>query len=113
MEINFQGLGNRIKQYRLMMNLSQEQLADRANLNPFHISNIENARKAPSLDALFCIALALGVTPNALLIDSFPTTDSNDIDQLFAGCPADEAAVLLEAVKSLKQTLDKYRITHK
>ena len=113
MAIDYVKIGERIHTSRVASGLSQEALAEMVNLTRNHLSNIENGRKAPSLEATISIAEALKITPDALLIDSFPTTDSNDIDQLFAGCPADEAAVLLEAVKSLKQTLDKYRITHK
>lgn len=58
-EINYKQLGNKIRERRKDMHVTQEQLANDLLVNPSHISNIENARSYPSLTALFTISNSL------------------------------------------------------
>ena len=60
-------MGARIAMYRKLARLTQEQLADLADCAPSFIAQIEVSRNAPSLDMLFAIADALGVTADKLL----------------------------------------------
>ena len=59
--------GNQIRLNRRRMNLTQEQLADRINVDYSHISKMELATVGISLDKLFDIANALGIPPYKLL----------------------------------------------
>ena len=54
-------LGARIKSLRLERGLQQRQLAEKANLAPSMVSQIESGRLTPSLNTLRKIAEALGV----------------------------------------------------
>ena len=54
-------IGNKIKELRVARNLTQEELADRAELSKGFISQVENFRISPSLKALNRIAEALEV----------------------------------------------------
>lgn len=68
-------LGIAISTLRKMRGLSQEQLAERANLSRSHISSIEapGIARPFSLEAFFNIADALGVDPADLITASvFP-----------------------------------------
>ena len=47
MQIDYISLGSRIKEVRKNQDLTQEQLAELADLSTTHISNIENAKKNP------------------------------------------------------------------
>lgn len=58
-EINYKLLGEKIKERRKELRITQEQLANDLLVNPSHISNIENARSYPSLTALFTISNSL------------------------------------------------------
>ena len=55
-------LGLRIKEIRKRMLLSQEDLAEKVNLEPTSISNIETGRNYPSFQNLEKIIDALGIT---------------------------------------------------
>src|SRR5207244_4102304 len=61
-------LGVRIKALRLERDLQQRQLAEKAELTPSMVSQIESGRLTPSLNTLGKIAAALGV-PIASLFD--------------------------------------------
>src|SRR2546425_2253999 len=54
-------LGERIKSLRLERDLQQRQLAEKADLTPSMVSQIESGRLTPSLHTLGRIAAALGV----------------------------------------------------
>ena len=55
-------LGERIKQLRAERALQQRQLAEKANLTPSMVSQIESGRLTPSLHTLGKLAAALGVS---------------------------------------------------
>ncbi len=54
-------LGNNIRAERNRLNLSQEQLAQRANLQTHHISNIENGKFDIKFTTLLSLLKALNV----------------------------------------------------
>ncbi len=56
-------LGLNIAYYRKARNLSQSQLAELANISRTHMSRIETADCAVSLDVVFALCDALAVTP--------------------------------------------------
>ena len=64
-------LGERIKALRLERELQQRQLAEKAELTPSMVSQIESGRLTPSLNTLGKIAAALSV-PIAALFDGQP-----------------------------------------
>lgn len=71
MEINYKQLGRKIKERRKDLKITQEKLANDLNVNPSHISNIENARSYPSLTALFTISNSLECGIDYLLGDQY------------------------------------------
>jgi transcriptional regulator with XRE-family HTH domain len=56
-------LGRRLKTLRKQAALTQEDLAERAGLNPKYISGIERGRENPTLDTLLRLARELGAQP--------------------------------------------------
>src|SRR3989442_10565604 len=64
-------LGERIKSLRLERDLQQRQLAEKADLTPSMVSQIESGRLTPSLHTLGRVAAALGV-PMGSLFDAEP-----------------------------------------
>lgn len=64
---HYRTLGLNIAFYRRARGLSQEKLAEKANISRTHMSRIETAECAVSLDVLFDIANALGIEPYKLL----------------------------------------------
>lgn len=60
-------LGRLVRQERTRCGLSQERLAEATGLSRSSIANIERGRQNLTVEALFDLALALGVTPPDLL----------------------------------------------
>lgn len=60
-------LGQRIRQRRLALNITQQDLANALNITPQHISVIEQDKAAPSIALLPKLAEQLGVTTDYLL----------------------------------------------
>jgi len=56
-------LGRRLKTLRKRAALTQEDLAERAGINPKYISGIERGRENPTLDTLLRLARELRVQP--------------------------------------------------
>ena len=66
LEAYYKTLGDNIAFYRKRRGLTQEQLGAMADTTRVHLSRIENADCAVSLDTVFAIANALGVEPYKL-----------------------------------------------
>lgn len=71
-------LGKRIKELRRRTNLSQEKLAELANIEPTSLSNIENGRNYPSFSTLEKLLIVL----NSTFIDVFKFSHLNKNDDL-------------------------------
>ncbi len=71
MENNKQALtvqtGERIRYFRILKRLSQEELALNAGINPTYIGHIERGLKCPTIDTLNKICTALNITLSQLL----------------------------------------------
>lgn len=65
-ESYYRNLGQNIAFYRKRQRLTQLELSEAADISRNHLSRIENADCAVSLDAVFAIADALGVEPYKL-----------------------------------------------
>jgi transcriptional regulator with XRE-family HTH domain len=63
-------VGAEIRRWRRARNLTLAQIGERSGLNIGYLSQIENEKAAPSLDALLTIAAALDVPAAWLLLDS-------------------------------------------
>lgn len=62
-------LGLKIAYYRKKKNISQIQLAEMINISRTHVSRIETAECAPSLEVIFDICNVLDVSPSKLFED--------------------------------------------
>ena len=72
-------LGKRLQEARLLRNITQEELAEKCNVTPKHISAIEIGATTGSISLLINICNQLDITPNNLLTDSFDKNISNSI----------------------------------
>jgi transcriptional regulator with XRE-family HTH domain len=59
--------GSRVRTMRLALGLSQEQLAERAELHWVYVNGVERGVRNPGLNTIGKLARALGVTPDVLL----------------------------------------------
>ena len=62
-------IGARIREARLKKKMTQEQLAEKADIGFYDIGEIERGVKLPSLTVFIQIVEALGVTADSLLKD--------------------------------------------
>ena len=60
-------LGEEIRRARKEAGMTQEELADRAGLHYTYISLLERDKKSPTIDSLFRICKALGVSASSLI----------------------------------------------
>ncbi len=69
-------LAKNLKRLRLAADLSQEDLAHRAEIDRTYVSSLERGRYSATVDMLERLAVELGVTPADLLTD--PPASSED-----------------------------------
>lgn len=60
-------LGENVRRYRKLKDLTQEQLAAEAGMERSYVSDLERGTRNPSVLALGRLAVALKVEPSALL----------------------------------------------
>ncbi|MBM3862407.1 MAG: helix-turn-helix transcriptional regulator [Verrucomicrobia bacterium] len=60
-------LGEHIRKLRIETGFSQEALAERADIHRNFLGEIERGKKGMTLDTLFRLSRALGVTPQSII----------------------------------------------
>ena len=76
--INYKKIGDRIRQYRSIRGITQEELAYMIGSSSAYICNVELGKKKPSLQMLSEIADAMNLTVNDFLYDRKPA----DVDSI-------------------------------
>lgn len=95
-DIHFDKIGKKLKELRISKGLTQEYIANMADVNTSHISNIENNRVKISLSTLVNVCNALDTTVDYVLSNEYSDA-SSAIDQ----------NILNELQKCDKQTKEK------
>lgn len=81
--MDYELLGKRIRDERLLLRLTIEQLAERVNKSSNYIGQIERNDGKPSLETIVDIANALGTTIDNLLTDSIKiNSDSSTVREI-------------------------------
>ncbi len=62
-------IGEAIRKYRKVAGMSQEKLAEKADLHPVYFGQVERGEQAVSVHALVRIAKVLGVRVRDLVVD--------------------------------------------
>ena len=102
------GIGRRIAEIRHEVGLTQEQLAEKADLSVVHLSNVERGKKRPGLPVLIRIAEALEVATDWLLRANVPGTyavANERIETLLRDCTNDEMQDLLQILEDVKRAI--------
>lgn len=79
--MDYKKLGERIREERKRLNLTQAQLAEAVDISDTYMGAIERGERSLTLDTLVRLVNRLGVTVDYLLSDSVTDTDSNIIEQ--------------------------------
>ena len=118
MSINFKIIGKRIKEVRKAQGISQEKLAELADLSTQYMGQIETAARKASLTSLVKISNALNVSLDELLYGNRPDRPGemqSELDSILSDCDIYEKRVLYELVvqcrKILKENKDLLNIS--
>ena len=79
--MDYKRLGERIREERRRLNLTQAQLAEDIDISDTYMGAIERGERSLTLDTLVRLVNRLGVTIDYLLSDSVTDTDSNIMEQ--------------------------------
>ena len=107
MSINYEMLGDRIRLVRTSRELSQEQLAEAANLTRESINRIEKGSLKARLDTITVIAGILNIPIDYLVgnDENLSKDAETEILKLLFDCNRLEKQILVEAMRSLKKIL--------
>ena len=115
MSVNYEFIGKQIKKQRMLAKVSQLELAGMADSSPQYISDIERAKKHPSLEILIRISKALNISANVLLLGNTPQEADDvatEISRLLDGCTDYEKTVMLEVADATKRSLKENKWMH-
>lgn len=103
--LDFCKIGQKIKELRISKNLTQEYIANAADVNVSHISNIENNRVKISLPTLVHICNALDTTVDYILADEYNQPSSvieQEILREVHACTPEIQKQILKIVRALQ-----------
>jgi len=108
MGIDYKALGKRIKFARTNLDLTQEKLAEKVEISPTHISNIETGSTRVDFSTVVDIANVLGVTLDDLMCDSLihaRVQFNRDISLILEDCTAYEIRVIKDLIFAAKDSM--------
>ena len=68
--VNYENVGNKIRERRNFLNVTQENLANDINVSASFISDIENGRRKMSLETMIKISIALKTSLDYFVLDN-------------------------------------------
>ena len=108
LQINYSGIGKRVKDFRKNLNITQAKLGEISDVEPSNISHIERGVAKVSLPTLIKIANALNVSLDELVYDSIIKCNHisiKEISELLSDCNESEIKNIAEMIKSTKEIL--------
>ena len=106
--MNYEEIGKRIRKYRKLKNLSQEQLAEKINISTTHMSHIETGSTKLSLQVLVDLATILEVNTDNLIFEKKGGSTNKKINDILSECDEKQIAFITDIIKTTKDALDKY-----
>ena len=101
-------IGSRIKETRINKNMSQADLAVKANISLPHISDIELGKSNMMITTFIRISEALQVSTDSLLRPDVPGVKNlyeSELSDIFSDCSPTQMDSLLKIVRELKHTM--------
>lgn len=108
--IDYVAIGKRIRKYRWERGISQEALAEAAEVSTTHMSHIETGGTKLSLSVFVKITRALKVPADFLLNGGDTESVPPEIDEIFSSSSGRQSRILLEIIRATKSALDAERI---
>ena len=113
---NYTEIGERIREIRLRLGWSQEQLAEQCGLSKTHMSHIETGNTVPSLRIFIDLINILGCSADELLcieIKKSRPVFLRWLDDLLADCNSQELKIISETVRTLKVSLREFGFSYR
>lgn len=107
--LDYVEIGSKIRAYRKMRNLSQEQLAEKIWISTTHMSHIETGSTKLSLPVLVDISNILGVGIDDLLdteANARKKVTTNKINEILNSCTPDQIRIIEQIITATKKALD-------
>lgn len=104
--IDYTKIGKRIKNKRMELKITQEQMADELSLSTFYISKIENGKATATLDTLAYISQYLKLDLSYVISGTSTIEDSYYIDELNEICKKADKKQLNLIIKLAKTVLE-------
>ena len=104
----YKKIGGRIREVRIQHNMSQADLAEKANIGLPHISDVELGKKRMRLSTFIQIAEALQVSTDRLLRLDIPEVNGiyqSEFEELLSDCTPTEIESLIRIIKEMKITM--------
>ena len=102
--INYKVLGERIKEERKRIHLTQAQLANEVGISDTYMGAIERGERSLTLDTLVKLANRIGVTIDYLLTDFVDGSNESIIDefkQIIDNQPLDRKVMALQVLRTI------------
>lgn len=102
--INYKVLGERIKEERKRIHLTQAQLANEVGISDTYMGAIERGERSLTLDTLVKLANRLGITIDYLLTDFVDGSNESIIDefkQIIDNQPLDRKVMALQVLRTI------------
>ena len=110
MFVDYEAVGLRVKKLREKAGLTQEELANKADISIRFVSNIENGSRKMSLETVINIANALSISVDDLLCDNIVRSFhvyNKEAQEVFNQCSDYDIRILLDVLKATKESLAK------
>ena len=108
--VNFVAMGDKLRQARLQLGLTQGQAAEALSLSESYYSRIECGSRVLGVESLVAVANYYGLSLDYLLMDSTHADSDNklasEIDNAFRGKTPTQAALLLSLLKMHAKNID-------
>lgn len=108
MVLNYKMIGVRVKEIRVIKQLSQADLAEFTDLSVSYISHIETGLKKASLESLVRISNVLGTTVDQLLNGNQVSDQKqywNELTELIKDCNDCEKRIVYDVARATKESL--------
>ncbi len=109
--MDYYKIGQKIRKFRKIQGLSQEELAEKIGISTTHMSHIETGNTKLSLSVFVDIANALNVQTDDLLNDrDIVRTDraNKELSEILETCTSEQLNVIADVVKAVVISIDKY-----
>lgn len=97
--VNYEDVGNKIRERRNFLKVTQENLANDINVSAYFISDIENGRRKMSLETMIKISIALKTSLDYFVLDNVKDIKTKN------NIKFDELKNILETVDEKKESI--------